>query len=322
MKRFVIMIIAVIAVAVLWMAGWFYVAGIVRDEIGALALADGVSQPRLTCEGLNVGGAPFSFSPHCTEARITSGDISVSVPEISGTALFYRPFHIQVFVTGPAYVTDAFTGASQKLDWSNLHASLRIEDGTIGRFSALADDLVYSDTLMGDEQLATAVHGEIHLLDSTPGDAAPGTGQVYDFYASFEDLDSARLDLANAALSVDGRLTGVPDSALWGDPDLVAFWQAYGGQLALRGLDLEAGELAFNATGEASLDSSGLLNANAEITSRGVTGRIARLIGDPAVAQIVLGGPDAEGVSRQKLTVTEGQMVVGIMPIMTVPPLF
>jgi len=322
MKRFVIMIIAVIAVSVLWMAGWFYIAGQVRAEIEYLALADGVSQPRLVCDGLDVGGAPFSFSPHCTDAYITSGDVTVELAELSGTALFYTPTHIQLFATGPAQITDAFTGATQEVRWSSLRASLRLDGGMIERFSAIADDLVYADMLIGETIVGTAAHGEFHLLDATPENAQPSTGAIFDAYATLEDVTSDTNAIANGRLVIDARLSGLPDPALWGDPQVLGFWQALGGELVLRDVEASADGLSLTAEGAASLTATGLVTGTLDIASQGVAERIAAMVGDPSVAQIALGSPGEDGVSRQTLRVNDGTVVVGIIPVASLPPLF
>jgi hypothetical protein len=322
MKRFVIMIVAILAVSVLWMAGWFYIAGQVRAEIAALSQADGITEPRLTCETLDVGGAPFSFSPHCTGARIISGDITVDLADIRGTALFYRPFHIQIFATGPARVTDAFTAATQEVRWSNLHASLRLDGNAIERFSAVADDLIYADMLMGEQIIGTSGHAELHLLDATSPDAPAGSGRIYDAYTVFENVTSDPYDIANGRMALDAQLTGLPDPALWSDPQALAFWQALGGQLTLRTLQASADGLSLDAEGQASLSEAGLVNANLEVASQGVADRIEALVGDPSVAQIILGSPGEDGTSRQNLSVTDGTVTVGILPVAALPPLF
>lgn len=322
MKRFIVMIVAVLVVCAIWMAGWFYVSGEIRSEIAYLAEADGITQPRLTCETLNVGGAPFSFSPRCDGAEITVEDTTISLANITGTALFYRPFHIQAFATGPARVTDAFTGAAQEIDWSNLHASLRIENGAIERVSALADDIVYTDTLFGQTEIGSAGRGEIHLLDTTPSDRQPGTGMLYDFYLTLEGVMSEPYDIANGDLVIDGRLSGVPDASLWSTPELLAYWQAYDGQIELRALNADADGLTLTAKGEARLNDLGQINGQVAITSEGIAGRIADLVGDPAMARMMLGNPDENGISRQTLTITNGNVVVGILPMANLPPLF
>lgn len=322
MKRFVIVIILILVVVALWVAGWFYIAGQVRAEIVRLAEADGVTQPRLVCEELSVGGLPFSFAPHCRGAHIVSGDLSIDLASLDGVALFYQPFHIQIFATGPAQISNAFSGASQELRWSNLHASLRLKGGAIERFSVVADDLVYADTLIGETVIGTSGHAEAHLIDATPPDAPPGSGQIYDAYAIFENVKSDPYAITNGRATLDARLTGLPDPALWGDPQVLGFWQALGGRLTLRGLEVDADGFSLSAEGQASLSQMGLVNANLEISSRGLAARVADLVGDPSLAQIVLGSPGEDGVSHQSLTITDGTVTVGILPVAVLPPLF
>lgn len=322
MKRFIVMFVIVVAVAVLWMGGWFFIAGQVRAEIDRLALADGITEPRLACGDLSIGGAPFSFSPHCRDATVVSGDFTVELSAISGTVLFYRPFHIQLFATGPARIADAFTGASQDVRWSNLHASLRLADGAIERFSAVADDLVYADMLIGETVLGTATHAELHLIDATAPNPQPGTGRIYDAYAVFEDVASAPYAIANGHATIDANLTGLPDPALWGDPQILAFWQALDGRLTLRGLEATADGLSLSAEGTANLTPAGLVDADLDIASEGLSDRLAALLGDPSVARIVLGNPGTDGISRQRLSIAAGTVTVGILPVATLPPLF
>lgn len=317
MKRFIIAIAAVLVVSAAWMGGWFYIAGLIRSEITLLAQADGVNQPRLTCGRLGVRGAPFTFAPYCENALIVASDTTIDVAALSGTALFYRPTHIQLFATGPARMEDAFTGAAQEVNWSNLHASVRLDSGILGRFSLIADDIVYSDVLMGTTEIASATRGEIHLVNAGAG----SEGLVYDFYGLAEGIDSQAFEIAQGRIVLDGQVTGLPDPALWGDPYVLAYWQAGDGELTLREITASAENLAFAASGAARLSEAGMLEGALDIESRGLTDRVAALA-DPSVAQIFLGSPDDSGVSRQRLRVDNGNVVVGILPVFAVPPLF
>ncbi len=322
MKRFVILIVAVLAVCVLWMAGWFYIAGQIESEIRVLAEADGVTQPRVECEKLAVGGAPFSFSPHCDNATITMADTTVSIARLSGIALFYSPNRIQLFATGPARITDAFTGASQEVRWSNLHASLHLNDGAVARFSAVVDDAVYADMLMGEQILASASHGEIHLVDGTPEDAQDGTGRTCGAYIKFDDVESGQLDFADGTVILDAVMSGLPDPALWQDPMLPAYIEALDGQLEIREISVNGDGISLNATGLANLTDTGLIEGRMEIASQGMADRVADLVGDPSLAQIIFGSPDDTGVARQNLAINQGTVIVGIIPVASLPPLF
>lgn len=314
------MIAAVLVVSVLWTAGWMYVASRITAEAELLAEADGVSTPRLTCADFHVGGFPFSFSPHCTGAEILAGDVTVTLPEIRGTALFYRPTHIQFFADGPAQISDAFTGARTGADWSNLHASVRFDGSGLARASLIADNLAYLDMLFGQEVLGTAERGELHLIGAG-ADEASVRAQTVDFYVMLEGADSTPLEISNGTLTIDGQVSGVPEPALWGDPQVLAYWQALDGVLTLRGLEADADELMVSASGEARLNSNGLLNASLSVQSQGLHTRLAGLAED-ALIEVFLGSPGEDGIASQRVTVNDGTVVVGILPLTQIPPLF
>ena len=81
-KRIIILGGVVVAVIVLWSVAWVVLAGVVRQNVEALAQADGVTTPQVTCQGLDVGGFPFRFDVDCQTARVVSGDVAVDVPGI------------------------------------------------------------------------------------------------------------------------------------------------------------------------------------------------------------------------------------------------
>ncbi|WP_404401674.1 DUF2125 domain-containing protein [Pelagibacterium halotolerans] len=321
MKRFIVLLVAILAVVGLWTGGWFYIAGQVRANIAAYAEADGVTMPRLTCARLEVGGFPFKFSPHCTEAEIVSGDYTIRLADLAATALFYRPSHMQIFANGPALIVDAFTGSEQEVRWSNLRASLRLEGGEIERLSIVGDDLVYADALFGDVTYADAGHAEFHVLDAAVETQADMLGNVIDVYFSFEDGNSAPLEIAGATGDIDARLSGMPPMALWGHPDFMRIWAGNGGVATLRDLSLEADGMTIDATGEGSVSETGQIDASLDLASEGVIDRIDMLQNDPR-APLLTGTPDAEGVYRQSISVRGGTVFVGLIPVMGLAPVF
>lgn len=321
MKRFIILIIAVFAVAGLWTGGWFYVASQIEAEVETLAQADGVSAPRLVCGQFAVTGFPFQFAPRCAQAQLQAGDIAIDIGEIHATALFYRPTHVQVFATGPARISDAFTGSVQQVDWSNLHASLRLEGGKLARLSVIADDLVHADALFGQAVIATAQRAEAHLVDATPAQAPETGGQVLDLFVRLDAVDSPGFEVAAGRLTVDGQVSGVPDPALWGHPELLRLWQLGDGTLTLRGLEGVAQGMMLSASGEAQLDDYGQINGRLSLASRGIIERLGDLKDDP-LAAMFLGAPDAEGGYSQTISLRAGTVVIGILPVMTLDPLF
>lgn len=321
MKRFVVLIAIVLAVTVVWIAGWMFIADRVRDEVAALSAGDGVTTPRLECGTLLVGGFPFQFAPRCVDAQLTVGDLEIEVADVIATALFYRPQHIQILATGPARVTDAFTGATQEARWRNLHASLRLSGDRLTRFSAVADDLLYADVLFGDVVLAQATRGEIHLIEATDADAPETAGSVFDFYTLFDGMDAPSLDIASGRVTLDARLTGVPEMGLWGHPELLRLWEMAGGMLTLRGLEASADGLMLSVDGEARIDAAGLLQGRLDVASRGIVERFEGPAEDPRVPML-LGQPDSAGVYSQTVAIRNGRVSVGIIPLQDIPPLF
>lgn len=321
MKRFVIVIGAIGVVCAIWFGGWLFVADRIEGEIAALAANDGVTEPRLDCESLEVRGFPYRFAPRCEGPVITVGDLDIELAMVQGTALFYRPSHIQIFADGPARLTDAFSGASQELRWDDVHASLRFTDGRIARFSAIAENLVYADMLVGEDILGTAGGAELHLIDASAPDAVETEGAVLDLFARIEDLTIPAEEISNGVAILDARLTGVPEMALWGHPDLLRIWQMADGGLEVRELDASAEGLSVSGAGAVMLTETGRLSGRASLSSTGLVERFGELADDP-VAAMLIGQPDADGAYSQTVSLRNGVVTVGIIPVMTIDPLF
>ncbi|GGA35253.1 DUF2125 domain-containing protein [Pelagibacterium lentulum] len=321
MKRFIIMICVVVAVAGLWTAGWFYIAQRVGAEVAMLAEADGESVPRVTCEDLQVDGFPFHFAPRCTNAEIVMGDYDITLGQLQGTVLFYRPTHIQFFAAGPLEIADAFTGSRQQVTWSDMRGSVRLDGDRIGRISVLANNIVYADALFGDAVFGEAEHAEIHLVDATGSEGHDGLGAALDYFARIDGLESGPAEIENGTITLDGRLTGLPPMDVWGHPDALRIWQANDGVLSVRAIDAVAQDASLSASGDLHLDELGRLNGVIELTASGIRERL----GDMEESQLVdvfLGSPDAQGMHRQSVTARNGTLVVGIIPVFALTPLF
>ncbi|WP_196260656.1 DUF2125 domain-containing protein [Pelagibacterium limicola] len=319
MKRFVVLILAVLALVALWAGGWHYVAAQITDEAERLASADGVTQPRIACGNFAVSGFPFHFSPICKNAEIAANDLTLSVTELSATALFYRPTHLQIFATSPARLTDAFTGSAHELRWDSLRASLRLDGDRLARLSMVGNSLVHVDALFGSTILGTADHAELHLVDADAGPETAGT--ALDIFARVEGAEHEGFEIEHGEVRLDARIIGLPPLDLLNHPDALRLWQMADGTLTLRGLEARAEGVELTATGEASLDATGRLNGALALASRGIVERVDGLSDDP-VAALFIGTPDAEGTYSQTLSVRGGTVFVGILPVMGLDPFF
>lgn len=320
-KRIIILGSVVIGVIVLWSAAWLVLAGLVKQNIDALALADGVTMPSVRCETLTVGGFPFRFDADCVTARVVSGDLVIDVPEIRASIRVYAPMHLLASATGPVELTDNFTGTRNDVAWTSLDASVRLDNWRIARASVSGKDMVWSDTLFG-AVIAKSPLAELHLFDIPEQHDAELQRASLALYARAEDAAWPGLTLTDANAEVQLELSGLPDDVRnWGDPQLVQGMQQANGALkvvAIRGTDAAS---TLDAHGELRLDPQGLLDGQIGITSTGVAERIGPLLEEPW-RTLVLGAPRPDGSHANQLNFRGGGVFSGLVPIASVPPLY
>lgn len=321
-KRIIILGSVVVAVIVLWSAAWLVLAGVVRQNIEALALADGVTAPRISCETLGIGGFPFRFDADCSGANVVSGDIVMDVPGISASIRVYAPTHMLVSAQGPLQLTDSFTGTRNGVAWSRLQASVRLDNWRIARASISGADLVWSDTLFDDAVIAQSPLAEIHLFDIPEQHDAERHLAALALYARAEHLAWPGLTLTDTNAEIQLELSGLPDDVRnWSDPLLLPALQQAGGTLkivAIRGTDADS---VLDAQGELGLDPQGMVEGQIGITSTGVAERLGPLLQEPW-RTLVLGTPGADGSHVNQLNFRAGGIFSGLVPIASLPPLF
>jgi len=321
-KRIIILGSVVVAVIVLWSAAWLVLAGVVRQNVDALALADGVTTPSLSCGTLGVGGFPFRIDVDCQAARVVSGDVVVDVPGIRASVRVYAPTHVLASALGPLQLTDNFTGTRNAVAWSGLEASVRLDNWRIARASVSAKDVVWSDTLFGDAVIAQSPLAEVHLFDIPEQHDAERHLAALALYARAQTLAWPGLTLTDTNAEVQLELSGLPDDVRnWGDPMLLPAMQQAGGQLkvvAIHGTD--AGSV-LDAQGQLGLDPQGMVTGQIGITSTGVAERLGPLLQEPW-RTLVLGTPGPGGLHTNQLNFGGGGISSGLVPIASIPPLF
>lgn len=321
-KRIIILGSVVLAVIVLWSAAWLVLAGVVRQNVDALALADGVTTPNVTCATLNVGGFPFRFDVDCSSARIVSGDLVVDVPGIRASVLVYAPTHVQASALGPLQLTDNFTGTRNGVAWSKLEASVRLSNWRIGRASVVGADMVWSDTLFGDVVIAQSPQVELHVGDIPEQHDAERRLAALALYARAQAVAWPGLTLTDSNTEVQLELSGLPDDVRnWGDPLLLQGMQQAGGTLKVVSIHGTDAASTLDAQGEIRLDPQGQLDGEIAITSTGVADRIGPLLQEPW-RTLVLGTAKPDGSHANQLNFRAGAVFSGLVPVAAVPPLF
>ena len=321
-KRIIILGSVVIGVIVLWSAAWLLLAGMIKQNIESMALADGVTTPSLACETLGVGGYPFRFDADCVKARMVSGDIVVDVPGIRASVLVYSPTFIRASVLGPLQLTDNFTGTRNGVSWAGLEASLRLDNWRVARGSISGTDLVWSDTLFGDAVIAQSPLVELHLFDIPEQYDAERHVAALALYGRAQTLAWPGLTLTDASAEIQLELSGLPDDLrTWGDPMLVPSMQQAGGRLNVVSIHATDGASTLDASGGLMIDAQAMLDGQLAITSTGVAERIGPMIEEPW-RTLVLGTPGADGTHTNQLTFKAGTIFSGLVPIAAVPQLY
>lgn len=333
MNRFVWLGLVVLAAAGAWTAGWFYAAGQARSAVTSLASGDGQAAPALSCAALEITGFPFRFDLACTEATIVDGDISVSIAGLKGSVLVYNPTHALISAQTPITIADAFTGSQSRIDFTGAEASIRLQSADlwaglrgegwrVARASLVADDLKWTDTLTGENLIASASHLEAHLLD-IPEQHEPEKGlSALAAYARLEEAQAPGFQIASGEVSLEAELSGLPDDLrAFATPDVLQRWRDSGGQLKLVGLQGTAGEEFFKSTGTLALDSAARVEGQIQLTSKGLVERTGTLIAEDWKG-LVLGAQAADGSYSQTLNMRGGFIFAGLMPVGQLAPLF
>jgi hypothetical protein len=322
MRRITLLAIVLVIIIGGWSAAWVYASGFIRGQVGALADADGQTEPRLTCGTLDVGGYPFWFDVTCGDLTATQGDISVNMPELKATVLVYDPFHAVFRATGPVAYSDAFTGSKRQLDWSLLEASAHLVDWRIGRISIVGDQLKLSDTIGGDTLLGQARHAEFHLLDIPKQHDAAKHLAALALYAKADDLSVPDAGISDGKSTLEADISALPDDVrTYGDGDLVQRWRAAGGKVKLVGFKGQDGEQDFDVTGNVGRDAEARPEGQVSIRSKGLVERFGSLLVPQQWQGAILGSPGPDGRYSQTINMTNGVAFAGLVPLGTLPPL-
>lgn len=321
-KRIIILACAVLLVVLAWSGAWLFIAGQVRQQIDALALADGETNPRLTCGTLTVSGYPFRFDVECDALALTSGDLLVSAPALRASVMVYKPNHLIASAIGPVEIADAFTGMKQEVSFKDIEGSFRLESWRIERFSILANEVAWKDKLFGDTLIAQSPHVELHLLDIPEQHDATTHRASLAGYLKIDSIAAPTIQLADTNAEVELEMSALPDDIRnWGAVPFLPDWQQAGGKLTISGIRANDSTADLNATGELSLDAQGYPTGKIDIDSKGVAERIGPLIEEPW-RTLVLGTPGQDGRHHNQLNFAGGGVSSGLVPIAAVPSLF
>jgi hypothetical protein len=315
-----IVVLLLVLAAVGWTAAWFGLASVVRGNVEALAAADGVTNPRVTCASLDIGGYPVRFDVACVDAQVTSGDLTAAVPALRASIVAPAITSVSGEVTGPVELADAFTGMRNQLTWSTLDFSGRLDGLRLGELALRGRDIMWTDQLLGETTIAMVQQADMTLFDvPEQHDGGRGTATLAG-YVQAVDLIAPALMLDDTHAEMELELTGVPDDVRRWDETLLQRMAAAGSRLRLISVHGNDPQSELDAQGEVMLTEAGLLEGQINIASTGVAERVGTMLAEPW-RTLVLGVPDADGSHQNQLNFRGGAVFSGLVPIGQVPPL-
>lgn len=316
MKRFAILLAAVAIVVITWSIAWFTGARLIDQSIKLHASAS----PQVTCGELTVRGYPFRFDVACRKAQIVENDISISLPELRATVLVYRPTHLLAFAQGPAQLVDNFSGSQSTVQWKALSASAKTNWLKLNRFSIVAEEVDYKDTLFGDELIAAGDHIEVHLVDIK---TAQDENEInVGLFANIKNAILPAIQTADLNANLDLTITRLPDDMRsWLLPNSVQTWALSNGDATINHLNIKTPDVTANLKGKLQIEPTGLLAGELFLTSSGLAQQMDSIL-PPPYGRLVVGTEQADGSFEQDLKIDAGIVRVGNIPLAQLDPLF
>ena len=315
-RRFLWLLVGIIAVIGLYTAGWFYAARTVVDEVQSAIVTLNGDGRRASCEEPLARGYPFRIGVFCRSVMFEDArhGVAFRAGALRSAAQVYQPWRIVGELDGPARLEAPGLNALS-LDWSALRASTRLASPLPERLSVEATGLAMQLDEQGEtpQSLARSQSAELHLR---PVD---------------DDLDIAvrfsELALDPSIIGTIPPLSGLvdfslTDGALPGGLD----GGIHGRSGTIRTLTISADTGAgVSVSGPIAVDEAGLIDAELAITVREPMA-LAKILGDLApharreieLALSAMAGTNATGLP---LRIDKGRARLGFIPLGDIPPL-
>jgi len=336
----------VLVAAATWSIAWYYIAD--EAEIRIAAAIDDASGRGVTldCDDRVIGGYPFRIEFRCTGAQLIveddKGQITVRSQSLLGVALAYDLNQIIVELQGPTLIdTFKLGGVRQKFAIATKTARASFEfDGTdISAVSILATGVAADIPplgLLNMSQVSRVAADRAILHARRAGDAALDVAFTVDKFQLVGELAQSWFEapeLVAEQMDFLGQFTQVDFAPADAGENAVIAWQGRGGQLKIQRLKVETPALDFEISGIGKLNTSGEVIGN----FTGIFGKLDRLIEELkrrgvlnddsatlAAGAVGLLARPVKGSTKMQLpvSVTDGEVYIGPIKSMVLPPLF
>jgi len=318
MSRFVVLLITITAIAgILWVGAWFTAASVIKSKAGQFMQASLATPYEVQCESFAVGGFPLRFDATCDNLVIYGNDITLSLPEIKLTVLVYRPTLALFSATGPAQITDAFSGSRRQIRWDNLRVSVRTNGWALAGLFVEADNLELIDNIVGEKLIARVGRFKARLLDDAKNYNKPGALAQLAAFMRADKVTLGEFDLADANLRLTASIDAIPDDfRRWSPATIAGNW--FSGKTGIDLLTFSGNDARseFELSGRLSATEQGRLSGNFGLDTQNIAERLQPVI-DATMLQVLFGFPAKDGSRYQSYTLRYGVLLAGNLPILT-----
>ncbi|WP_417687388.1 DUF2125 domain-containing protein [Roseibium sp.] len=322
---------AVIFVIFAWCAAWFYLSTALKEQIAtAVAKPIGPGQV-ISCPDLSVAGFPFRFEVSCTEPALSvQPAATVEVAGLRTVSLVYKPWHLIAEFAAPLTVTDHANGMNLLAKWQTARSSLIFGTDRLKQF-----DLSVEDPAIGpyaaDDIAVTADKAEIHTRP------LPGGSETLEAFVSLDRLLARQNGVQPSVIDVRFHVQLPNGMQLMQGADLMSL--VNGDEripVKLVWASVRDEQSQAELSGDLEIDLLGYMHGKATLTVAG-SENLARqaIIMFPQAentVRLVEGAAmsfgerfkDENGVEkiRLPLTIQNGRVSVGLVPLMVLPPVF
>lgn len=324
-----ILLIAAVAICVLWTGGWFLAAKLLKDRLPLLTTtAAEQGKPQVDCKNMQLDGFPFKIALSCADLDVDDHDhgIAVSLGAIRSGMHLFSPSRVETHFEGPAVVRDR-SGVSFASDWDSLRSELQLGlDGL---------ETVSFHATGSKSSFTPFANGAIFEAQAGKGDLSLGRkGEDLGLAATFEDIQVTE----KGAQPLLPPLRATVQVSLAGKAAYMKGWPMEDdGRAALRGAsgtletltaDLGEGRI-LRISGPFSFSEAGLLSGDFTLTLENPDGwgnslrqafpPMDKMIGNAVSMLKALGR--TSGSNSVKLGVRDGVIALGFIPLGTVPPI-
>ncbi|MEP0454586.1 MAG: DUF2125 domain-containing protein, partial [Roseibium sp.] len=140
--RYILLAGAVLMTILVWSGGWFYMQGVLRDQIDHQMARLAQTGQAVSCTDMPIGGFPFRFEVSCAEpvladARGRTADFKA----LRTVALVYKPWHVIAEADGPARFEDPLTGLMGEANWESARSSVIYSTSSVEQIDVVMENV-------------------------------------------------------------------------------------------------------------------------------------------------------------------------------------